>query len=130
MAEIDIYLNKQLNGRLVKQSDKAIFNFALNAKEAISLTMPIRTESYSFTNLHPIFQMNLPEGHLRLAIERAMAKRYGSDDLSMLAILGTNQIGRLGYAIADTELKQNPKQLPNLNSILSSQDANLFVSTL
>lgn len=81
MAEIDVYLNRQLNGRLAKQSDKAVFNFDLNAKEALSLTMPIRTESYSFTNLHPIFQMNLPEGHLRLAIERATAKHYGSDDL-------------------------------------------------
>lgn len=126
MAEIDIFLNKQLNGRLAKQSDKAIFNFDLNANEALSLTMPIRTESYSFTNLHPIFQMNLPEGHLRLAIERATAKHYGSDDLSMLAILGTNQIGRLGYAIAGRELKQSSNQYPNLNSILSSQDANLF----
>ena len=126
MAEIDIYLNRQLNGRLAKQSDKAVFSFALNAQEALSLTMPIRTESYSFTSLHPIFQMNLPEGHLRLAIERATAKHYGSDDLSMLAILGTNQIGRLGYAIAGSELKQSSKQYPNLDSILSSQDANLF----
>ena len=55
MAEIDIYLNRQLNGRLAKQSDKAVFSFALNAQEALSLTMPIRTESYSFTSLHPIF---------------------------------------------------------------------------
>jgi len=54
------------------------------------------------------------------------AKHYGSDDLSMLAILGTNQIGRLGYAIANNELKLRDVQLPNLNSILSSKDANLF----
>mgnify|MGYP000148795287 CR=1 FL=1 len=55
MAEIDVYLNNQLNGRLAKQSDKAVFNFALNAKEALSLTMPIRTESpKQYPNLNSI----------------------------------------------------------------------------
>jgi HipA-like protein len=31
----------------------------------VSLTMPVRTESYPWDDqLHPIFQMNLPEGYL------------------------------------------------------------------
>ena len=126
MAKIDVYLNNQLSGRLAKDVNEAIFSFGLDAQEALSLTMPIRTESYSSQGLHPIFQMNLPEGHLRQAIERATAKHYGSDDLSMLAILGINQIGRLGYAIAGGKLKQSVKQLSDLNLIINSKDANLF----
>ncbi len=49
----------------------------------------------SFNDLHPVFQMNLPESSLREAIELATAKQYGSGDLTMLALLGPNQIGRL-----------------------------------
>lgn len=136
MADIDVYLkanlsgiehhdNKQI-GRLAKNQIKHVFSYQLNAAEALSLTMPIRTESYAFDELHPVFQMNLPEGHLRQAIERATAKRYGSDDLTTLALLGTDQIGRIAYAIADKPLIEPAIDLPNLETLLSSEDATLF----
>ena len=82
MAEIDVYVTNELAGRLVKMNTKHIFSYRHDASEALSLTMPLRTESYSYPELHPLFQMNLPEGHLRQAIEQATAKQYGSDDLT------------------------------------------------
>jgi len=36
----------------------------LTGKAQVSLTMPIRLESWNSQDLHPIFQMNLPEGAL------------------------------------------------------------------
>ncbi len=45
--------------------------------------------------------MNMPEGGLRLAIEKATAKHYGSDDLTILALLGNNQIGSVQYALEE-----------------------------
>lgn len=142
MADIDVHLksttsqdeaehyNNNVIGRLVKNQQKHIFSYQLNAGEALSLTMPIRTPSYTFDELHPIFQMNLPEGHLRYAIERATAKHYGSDDLTMLALLGESQIGRLAYAIAEQPLIKHNTQHPNLASLLSSNDASLFEQLL
>lgn len=95
MADIDAYVNRHRAGRLTKSSAKHIFGYDLDAQEALSLTMPIRTESYTYEQgLHPIFQMNLPEDALRLAIERATAKQFGSDDLTLLSLLGNHQIGR------------------------------------
>ena len=140
MADIDVYLKTSLGsvhyqednviGRLVKNQHKHVFAYQLNSKEALSLTMPIRTESYTFDELHPIFQMNLPEGHLRHAIERATAKHYGSDDLTMLALLGTSQIGRIAYAIAEQPLVAQNSSIPDLKALLDSDDATLFEQLL
>ena len=48
--------------------------------------------------LHPVFQMNLPEGRLREVLERRFRKTMpGFDDLSLLQIVGPAQIGRLRY---------------------------------
>ena len=126
MADIDVYAAGLLSGRLTRQRSKHFFTYTPEASEALSLTMPLRVESYSYDNLHPAFQMNLPEGHLREIIERYTAKRYGSDDLSMLAILGQNHIGRLGYTLAGQALAQNVEPAPNLQSLLNSSDARLF----
>lgn len=73
---------------------KYIFGYAPRAEDAVSLTMPVRLESWSHHELHPIFQMNLPEGELLEAIRRALAKVLGDDDLSILLATGGNQIGR------------------------------------
>ena len=50
----------------------------------VSLTMPVRLRSWVSRDLHPIFQMNLPEGALLEAIRRAIAKVIGEGDLSIL----------------------------------------------
>jgi serine/threonine-protein kinase HipA len=127
MAEIDAYVNRQRAGRLTKSNAKHIFGYDLDAQEAVSLTMPIRTESYIYKQgLHPIFQMNLPEGALRLAIERATAKQFGSDDLTLLSLLGNHQIGRLGYSPADKPLPPDQRATPQLHELLHSDDTALF----
>ena len=126
MADIDVYVNAQIAGKLAKTDERHLFSYRHDATEALSLTMPLRTENYAFQGLHPLFQMNLPEGHLRQAIERATAKQYGSDDLTMLALLGPNQIGRIGYALAGQPLAEQTGALPDLQSLLGSDDATLF----
>lgn len=82
MADIDVYVAQQRVGRLLKADSKHIFSYHPDAAEALSLTMPLRAESYAYQGLHPVFQMNLPEGPLRQAIELATVKQYGSDDLT------------------------------------------------
>lgn len=126
MAAVDVYVNSLEVGQLQKEQSKHVFSYGLDTREALSLTMPLRIESYNHQSLHPVFQMNLPEGHLRQAIERATAKQYGSDDLSMLALLGANQIGRIAYTIAGQPLPDKNDTLPDLKTLLASKDVALF----
>jgi serine/threonine-protein kinase HipA len=61
---------------------------------AVSLNMPHRLESWVSGELHPVFQMNLPEGALLETIRRATAKIIGEDNLSIPRVTGGNQVGR------------------------------------
>ncbi|MGY2443417.1 HipA N-terminal domain-containing protein [Pseudomonas sp. SDO52101_S400] len=45
--------------------------------------------------LHPIFDMNVPEGFLADQIKRRMAKHMQVDEMRLLSVIGGNQIGRL-----------------------------------
>lgn len=68
MANIDVYLGKpdaEISGSLEAKRSRHVFSYHHDAPEALSLTMPLRLESYPHDGLHPIFQMNLPEGALR-----------------------------------------------------------------
>lgn len=53
-----------------------VFAYAPDAPRStqVSLTMPVRLASWQSTVLHPIFQMNLPEGALLEAIRRMISK--------------------------------------------------------
>ena len=141
MPNVDIYLKPKLKQQdfvayltsgveSSLDSNKHVLSYHPDSSEALSLTMPLRNESYTHHDLHPIFQMNLPEGALREALERATAKQYGSDDLTMLTILGANQIGRVVYSSAG----KNPQATTNydfqLDDLLSHQDTHLFSELL
>lgn len=82
----------------------------------VSLTMPVRLESWVSRELHPIFQMNLPEGALLEAVRRAIAKVIGEDDLSILQVTGGNQVGRNRFTFpgADTPSPVPPESLDEL----------------
>jgi serine/threonine-protein kinase HipA len=70
-----------VSGDLLKES-RFVFNYtATDARCALSLTMPIRAESYSSGGLLPVFEMNRPEGYLLSKIEEAMAKHGRLDEL-------------------------------------------------
>ncbi|HLA36163.1 MAG TPA: type II toxin-antitoxin system HipA family toxin [Rhodocyclaceae bacterium] len=88
------------------------YRAALEAGQDVSLTMPLSLESYAYKNgLHPVFQMNLPEGRLREAIERKFRKSMpGYDDLRLLEIVGRSQIGRLRFSNDPSVIDRVPLQ--------------------
>jgi serine/threonine-protein kinase HipA len=91
----------------------SVFAYAENAQEqnAVSLTMPVRLESYTWDHgIHPIFEMNLPEGALRDELVRRFSKAVrGFDDFAMLAIVGPYQLGRVGIANAQDSNDRPPE---------------------
>lgn len=68
-----------------------------SAHDAVSLTMPVRLDSYRWENgIAPIFEMNLPEGALRAELTRRFSKAIkGFDDFALLGIVGPHQLGRV-----------------------------------
>lgn len=75
---------------------------------AVSMTMPVRLASWdSAYGIHPIFEMNLPEGALRERLRLLFAKAIGTfDDYDLLSVVGQSQIGRLSYTAADAALDE------------------------
>jgi serine/threonine-protein kinase HipA len=65
--------------------------------QAVSLTMPVRRDDYLWEQgLHPIFEMNLPEGYLKSRLQQMFSKVIrGFDDLDLLSIVGPHQLGRV-----------------------------------
>lgn len=68
-------------------------------ERAVSMTMPVRLPSWDVPyGLHPIFEMNLPEGVLRERLRLAFAKATGTfDEFDLLSIVGRSQVGRIRY---------------------------------
>ncbi|MCF6180351.1 MAG: type II toxin-antitoxin system HipA family toxin [Geopsychrobacter sp.] len=101
---------------------KYVFSYKQNAVEAVSLTMPVRLESWVSSELHPIFQMNLPEGALLESIRRAIAKIIGDDDLSVLLATGGNQIGRNRFFAEAETTPGEQGDVESLESLLTYPD--------
>jgi len=117
---MQVFVNQTETGILSKE-EKFIFNYDAKAKDIVSLTMPIRSESWSSQELHPIFQMNMPEGALREAIKNHFAKIEKMDEMGLLKLIGPYVLGRVKF-----ESLATPVEELRLDDILSSAKENLF----
>ncbi len=78
----------------------------------VSLTMPVRVESYVWDDsLHPIFQMNLPEGYLLQVLQEEFGPHVGASPTALLSIVGRNMVGRLQVAAQGAKLDAQPGPL-------------------
>lgn len=103
---------------LLHREAQYVFNYSATEREnEVSLTMPIRAQSYTTTPLPPVFSMNLPEGYLYDRIVRRLAKHEAIDDMRMLAITGRQQIGRLQF-MSPGEAWQAPDAQVGLQQLL------------
>lgn len=89
-------------GRSEENPRDSIFSYdnAVAEKDAVSLTMPVRLESYNWAyGIHPLFEMHIPEGHLKAELVRRFSKSVrGFDDFALLGIVGPHQLGRISVA--------------------------------
>jgi serine/threonine-protein kinase HipA len=111
-----------LSGRLTKASQHSFTydTFALgqaNRGFEISLTMPLRPESYSRALMLPVFQTFLPEGFLKDRIVERFGKVMRVDDMALLALSGENAIGRLRLS-RDTNPGPGQGDVESLSEIL------------
>jgi serine/threonine-protein kinase HipA len=107
-----------------EKGQRYVFGYERDAsgESQVSLTMPVRLESWTSRNLHPVFQMNLPEGAQLELIRRALAKIAGDDDLTILRVTGGNQIGRNRFTLPDAENPGSPEPPESLEELLTYPD--------
>lgn len=76
-------------------------------QDLVSLTMPVRTESYPWDDeLHPIFRMNLPEGYLLQVLQEEFGPHVGASPVALLSVIGRNMVGRVKVAPPNAALNQ------------------------
>lgn len=111
---------------------KSVLTYQNNVttNDFISLTMPVRTESWVWNDsLHPIFRMNLPEGYLLHVLEEQFGPHIGASPIKLLSIVGRNMIGRLQVAPPGSNLNE-PIQPLDIASLLQGDNSEEVFSKL
>ena len=94
---LNITTPQGMAGELSKGSQFSFSYSSADAAREASLVMPYDPTPAVSNVLHPIFDMNVPEGFLADQIKRRMAKHVQVDEMRLLSLIGGNQIGRLTY---------------------------------
>ncbi len=125
---LDVFASERLTGTLSRSDleiDTFLFGYfkGTRADDAVSITMPVVADQYdSMGVVHPIFEMNLPEGALLERLRLTFAKTVPDlDSLGLLAIVGQSQIGRLRYAPSGSVPVEIPAQ--SIKEILTFKGA-------
>ena len=105
-------------GTLARE-DQYVFTYASDRphQPEVSLLMPPSQTVWTDGDLFPVMDMNLPEGYLFQRIIEVFPKR-ALTKMHLLALMGDNGIGRLGYAIDGNPLR--PRVLVSREELLAS----------
>lgn len=103
------------SGTLTREDHTYLFGYNSQASQAaaVSLNMPVRSKQYESQVLHPIFQMNMPEGFMLEELRNRLAKTLQLDEMALLAISGSQApIGRI--RVDPTEITRGLLRRPAL----------------
>jgi len=122
-SSLDVHVNRDKVGDLVFENNEYVYSYTGNDKnDYISLTMPVRTKSYTNKQLHPIFEMHLPEGYLLSVIKKHFSKLTKTDDFGLLKLMSKNIKGRVNYK----NKASLEGEVLTLESLLSPVSSTLF----
>lgn len=119
--DLKVFINKTHSGSLSFENEQYVFNYKESASDVVSLTMPIRSASWNSKKLHPVFQMNMPEGALKETIKNHFSKIQVMDDINFLKLIGPYMLGRVKFE----KIPSNIEDL-KLDDILNASSQNLF----
>jgi serine/threonine-protein kinase HipA len=131
---LDVYVDGVMTGRLSRSdTEKHRYLFAYEKEDRlnpVSLIMPVRNDQYVYNyRLHPVFDMNIPEGWLKDKLHTQFSKVIKNfDDLDLLEIVGKSQIGNLRFIGQGNEISDIPGC--DLNKILGYQGADDLLESL
>jgi HipA-like protein len=98
----------------------------LAPESLVSLTMPVRTESYLWDDeLHPIFRMNLPEGYVLQVLQEEFGPIVGASPIALLSVIGPNMVGRMQVTLPGATLDEpaKPIEVSELLKEVNSEEA-------
>ena len=120
---LHVKVDEGVVGDLVFENGEYIFSYQTQEKtDFISLTMPVRAKDYTHINLHPFFEMHLPEGYLLSIIKKHFAKIARTDDFGLLQLMSPSIVGRVSY---ESQKNMGDSAL-TLDELLHSKDEKLF----
>jgi serine/threonine-protein kinase HipA len=120
---LTVKVDSKISGILSFEENEYIFSYKTeDKKDFISLTMPVRAKSWNSKNLHPLFEMHLPEGYLLSIIKKHFSKFTKTDDFGLLKLMSPSIKGRVSY---EQDLKVELKPLV-LDDLLHSSNEKLF----
>lgn len=120
---LTVKVDSKISGVLSFEENEYIFSYKTeDKKDFISLTMPVRAKSWNSKNLHPLFEMHLPEGYLLSIIKKHFSKFTKTDDFGLLKLMSPSIKGRVSY---EQDLKVELKALV-LDDLLHSSNEKLF----
>jgi serine/threonine-protein kinase HipA len=91
----------------------------------VALLMPPSTLEYRDTALFPVLDQNLPEGFLLARLREAFPKQQITP-MHLLALVGANGIGHLGFRLPDALPAVAPKAISREQLLQSRADGDLF----
>ena len=98
MTSLNVSTPEGNSGRVFASAADFVFRYDDDARSesAISLSMPVRLDDFRRRDLHPGFQMNLPEGYVLEQLRNRLAKTTNVDPFLLLALSGSSApIGRV-----------------------------------
>ena len=103
---LDVHIGGERNGELLHQS-QLLFKYLRDdtTQAEVGLLMPPTRLLYQSNNLFPVMDQNLPEGYLFQRIRDAYPKQ-ALTAMHLLALIGENGIGRLGFHLPGVDRTQ------------------------
>jgi serine/threonine-protein kinase HipA len=87
-----------------------VYRDGVPPEDFVSLTMRVRRDPYVWDDvLHPVFQMNLPEGYLLQVLQEQFGPHIGASPMALLSVIGRNMIGRIQVASSGANLDEPAK---------------------
>ena len=96
--KLSVFVQGRLIAHLFRERDHYVLQYESEVVPAdfVSLTMPVQASPWLWPrDLHPFFRQNLPEGYLLSILREVLGSALDGTDLSLLAVVGGNAIGRV-----------------------------------
>jgi serine/threonine-protein kinase HipA len=96
--KLSVFVQGRLIAHLFRERDHYVLQYESEVVPAdfVSLTMPVQASPWLWPrDLHPFFRQNLPEGYLLSILREVLGSALDGTDLSLLAVVGRNGIGRV-----------------------------------
>lgn len=107
VTDLEVDVGSEHSAHLRRRSQFE-FEYLPTATRQASLLMPLEDRLFRDGELFAAMDMNLPEGFL-LAQLRERARKTAPTKMQLLALMGSNGIGRLGYREPKSARRQKPQ---------------------